>query len=137
MVGEPEQLSADAAGTRQCSGRRILLIEDNPASRESLRLLMELWGHRVEVAPDGPAGVEKALAWGPEVAVVDLGLPGLDGYQVADRLRAAFGDRIFLIALTAYSQPDYRQRSRAAGFDLHLTKPANLDELSRLLTRPG
>src|SRR4051794_36853547 len=80
--------------------RRILVIEDNRDGREMLRLLLECWGHQVQVAEDGRQGVARALAWEPEIAVVDIGLPILDGYQVARRLREVFQDKIFLIALT-------------------------------------
>jgi CheY-like chemotaxis protein len=120
--------------------RRILLIEDHRDSRETLRLLMEYWGHSVEVAEDGLTGVRKALDWRPEVGVVDIGLPRLDGYQVARQVRAALKDDIFLIALTAYGQPQDRERALAAGFDVHLSKPADFQKLSRLLrnrTRPA
>jgi CheY-like chemotaxis protein len=113
--------------------RRILVVEDNPDCRESLRMVLELYGYRVEVAADGRRGVEKALAWGPDAAVVDIGLPELDGYGVARRVRAALGVRIRLIALTGYAQFADRQRAFEAGFDAHLTKPADLDKLSRLL----
>jgi CheY-like chemotaxis protein len=92
-----------------------------------------MWGHEVEVAEDGSAGVHKALAWRPEVAVVDIGLPVLDGYEVARRLRAALKERIFLIALTGYNQAEDRQRAFEAGFNVHMAKPADLEELSRLL----
>jgi len=114
------------------SSRRVLVVEDNPDSRETLRTLLELWGHHVEVAGDGRQGVEKALDWRPEVAVVDIGLPLLDGYEVARRVKAAL-DGVRLIALTAYGQPQDRRRAFEAGFDIHLTKPADPDELRRLL----
>jgi CheY-like chemotaxis protein len=113
--------------------RRVLLVEDNPDGRETLKLLLELCGHQVEEAADGRQGVEKALAWAPEVAVVDIGLPGLDGYEVARRLRAALGGRVVLIALTAYGEPEDRRRAFQAGFDIHLTKPADVGELLGLL----
>jgi CheY-like chemotaxis protein len=112
---------------------RILVVEDNPDSRASLQVLLTLWGYEVEVAADGQTGVHKALAWRPDVAIVDIGLPVLDGYEVARRVRAALRDDIFLIALTAYNQPQDRQCAFAAGFDLHMAKPADLEELSRLL----
>jgi CheY-like chemotaxis protein len=113
--------------------RRVLVIEDHGDSRRSLQMLFGLWGHQVEVAEDGVSGVRKALDWQPEVAVVDIGLPLLDGYQVARRVRAALRDKVFLIALTGYSKPEDRRRALDAGFDVHLKKPADLDELSRLL----
>ncbi len=116
--------------------RRVLVVEDNPDSRETLRILLKLWGHQVEVAEDGAAGVEKALGWQPEVAVVDIGLPKMDGYQVAREVRAALQDRVFLIALTGYSQYQDRQQALDAGFDVHMTKPADLEQLSYFLQFP-
>jgi len=112
---------------------RVLVIEDNPDSRESLRMLLQLWGHEVEVAGDGLRGVRRALEWEPEVAVVDIGLPLLDGYEVARRLRSALDGKVRLVALTAYGDPDDVRSALAAGFDAHLTKPADLGELSRLV----
>jgi two-component system, sensor histidine kinase len=117
--------------------RRILLVEDNPDSRDTLRTILRLWGHQVEVAEDGRTGVQMALAWKPDIGILDIGLPVLDGYQVAERLRAVLKDQIFLIALTGYSQPQDRQRAFTAGFDVHLTKPADLDELARLVAAPA
>lgn len=115
------------------AARRILVIEDNPDSRETLRLVLQSWGHQIQVAPDGLTGLQKALTWQPDVAVVDIGLPLLDGFQVAERIRASLGDRIFLLALTGYAQPHDRRRACEAGFDVLLSKPANLDELEHLL----
>ncbi len=118
------------------ASRRVLIVEDNPDSREMLRAVLNVWGHQVEVAADGAAGVRKALDWQPEVAVVDIGLPLLDGYELARRVRATLGDHIRLIALTAYGGPEDRRRAFQAGFDHHLTKPAEAEELLRLL-RPA
>ena len=114
-------------------GRRVLLVEDNVDNRNSLRELLEELGHVVAVARNGNEGVEVALATVPEVALVDIGLPELDGYQVAQRIRAALGDRMRLIALTGYGQPEDARRARAAGFDAHLVKPVDLTALERLL----
>jgi len=111
------------------SGRRVLVIEDNADGRESLRLLLELLGHQVVAAEDGLQGVKMALAARPDVALIDIGLPGLDGYEVARRIRRALGDKMFLIAQTAYAQAEDRQRAYDAGFDAHLTKPLDLDRL--------
>jgi CheY-like chemotaxis protein len=110
-----------------------LVVEDNPDGREILKLLLELCGYQVEAAKDGREGVEKALAWRPEVVVTDIGLPVLDGYEVARVVRAAAGGRVRLIALTAYGSPEDIQRAFEAGFDHHLTKPADPVELLRLL----
>jgi len=110
--------------------RRVLLVEDHVDSRDMLRILMRLWGHEVEVAEDGREGLERALAWRPDVAVVDINLPLLDGYEVARRVRAALGPAIRLIALTACGD---RGRAFEAGFDAHLRKPADPNELGRRL----
>jgi signal transduction histidine kinase/ActR/RegA family two-component response regulator len=116
--------------------RHIVLIEDSPDNRETLQTLLELEGHRVEVAADGPRGLAAVLASQPEVALVDIGLPGLNGYEVARRIRSApGGDRILLIALTGYGLPEDRRRALAAGFDTHLVKPVDLKELARLLAQ--
>jgi signal transduction histidine kinase/ActR/RegA family two-component response regulator len=113
--------------------RHVLIVEDGADNRESLTELLESLGHRVDVAVDGEEGVERALALRPEVALIDIGLPRLDGFEVARRIRAAVGSQMFLIALTGYGQPEDRARAVAAGFDVHLTKPMDLDALERLL----
>jgi CheY-like chemotaxis protein len=115
----------------------VLLIEDNADAREALRVLLELDGYDVEAAGDGPQGIEIARAKRPAVALVDIGLPGIDGYEVARRLRALPAPRCSLVALTGYSDPDDRRRAEEAGFDAHVVKPVDPDELTRLLTRLG
>ncbi len=120
-------------GTPRPARRRVLIIEDQSDSRESLRRLVECYGHEVFVAADGLQGVAAAMAHRPDVAVVDIGLPGLDGYEVARRLRADLGDSIFLIAYTAYGRSDDRALGRRAGFDLSLVKPDGLGDLIRIL----
>jgi signal transduction histidine kinase/CheY-like chemotaxis protein len=105
---------------------RILVVEDNADARETLRLLLELEGHRVELASDGQIGLEMAIRTHPDVALIDLGLPGLNGYDLARRLRAAPGGTdIRLIAVTGYSQPQDRRRASEAGFESFLVKPVN------------
>jgi CheY-like chemotaxis protein len=113
--------------------RRVLVVEDNPDSRLTLCYLLKAWGFQVESASDGEEGVRRALAWRPESAVVDIGLPRLDGYEVARQVRAALDRGILLVALTGYAGEEDRRRAFAAGFDHHLPKPADLDELYRLL----
>lgn len=114
--------------------RRVLIIEDNADSRESLCDLLRLWGYQVEVAGDGMQGLKKALNARPEIALIDIGLPGMNGYEVAQQVRTAIGpEDIFLVALTGYGQPDDRRKALEAGFNTHLVKPVNLDELCRLL----
>jgi CheY-like chemotaxis protein len=105
---------------------RILIIEDNDDARESLQAVLSLDGHEVHEAPDGEAGVEVAERVRPDTVLVDIGLPGIDGYEVARRLRAAqssLGVQWRLIALTGYGQPEDVRRATEAGFDAHLVKP--------------
>jgi CheY-like chemotaxis protein len=108
---------------------RVLVVEDNADGREMLKLLLELLGYRVQVAEDGVQAVQMALGWRPEVAVIDIGLPRMDGYQVARKIRQALGRDIFLISQTGYGQPDDRQRALASGFDVHLVKPVDPTDL--------
>jgi two-component system, sensor histidine kinase len=117
------------------SPRRILVVEDNPDARQSLRELLELWGHRVDTAPDGLQGLSVAVARQPEVALVDIGLPGLDGYRLAHELRVRAGQHIRLVAITGYGGPEGRNRALAAGFDVHLVKPVQPEELARTLAQ--
>jgi PAS domain S-box-containing protein len=114
-------------------GRHVLIVEDNADARETLAKLLSLLGHRVDTAATGPEGVERALTLKPEIALVDLGLPGLDGVQVARRLRKALGQSIQLVALSGHARDEDRQRSKEAGFDMHLAKPVEVEELTRLL----
>jgi signal transduction histidine kinase len=115
---------------------RVLVVEDNRDAREGLRMLLEAWGHRVEEAGDGQRGLELALGSLPDVALIDVGLPVLDGYQVAQAIRGApGGKRLLLVAVTGYGQPEDARRAREAGFDAHLVKPIDPDELRRLLQR--
>ena len=113
---------------------RILLIEDNADARNMARLGLELLGQTVTTASSGETGIEMALADPPDAVIVDIGLPGLDGYEVARRLRTALGDRVRLVALTGYSQPEDRHRVREAGFDVHLVKPLIPADILRGLT---
>jgi len=114
--------------------RRILIVEDNADAREMLRDLLALAGHEVSEAESGPEGVESALRLQPDFTLIDIGLPGFDGYEVAQRIRRApEGAGLALIALTGYGSGEDRSRALQAGFDRHLTKPIDMDELDRLL----
>jgi len=120
--------------------RSILVVEDNTDAREMLQAVLEVAGHEVEVARDGITGVERALAGQHDLAIVDIGLPGLNGYEVAQRIRAGLdGARppLFLIALTGYGGPEQRDRALGAGFDVHVVKPVNPDTLLRLILEHG
>jgi CheY-like chemotaxis protein len=110
------------------------VVEDNRDAAESLRELLVQAGHEVRVAYSGPEGLALAREYGPEVVLCDLGLPGLDGYQVAEELRRSPATATArLIAITGYGRPEDRRRAAEAGFDEHLTKPLDVAELERLL----
>src|SRR6202035_6033972 len=115
--------------------RRILIVEDNDDARQMLRHLLELSGHEVYEADDGVRGLEQALVLHPDAVVLDLGLPGLDGYQVAQRIRAAGRRDVVPVAVSGYGQREDRLRSSAAGFLAHLTKPADPTAIDALLQR--
>jgi PAS domain S-box-containing protein len=119
---------------RRDKRRRILLVEDNEDARDAVRLLLEAGGHVVHAVETGKAALEAAVGFEPDLALVDLGLPDYDGYEVARRLRTKLGPTIRLIALTGYGQPEDRRRAAQAGFDVHVVKPVDSDELSRILT---
>ena len=122
---------AEAEGERKL---KILIVEDNPDGRETLAMMLGMQGHDVHAAVDGPSGVEEALQWAPDAAIVDIGLPGYDGYEVARRIRAAArGVAIRLVALTGYGQEDDRRQAMAAGFDSFLVKPADFKAIHSIL----
>ena len=112
--------------------RRILIIEDNEDGREALRLQLQVAGHEVYEAATGPEGIETAARVRPEVVLLDIGLPGLDGYEVARQLHAA-PEGPQLIAITGYGQPEDLARARDAGIEHFLVKPVDPAELARLL----
>ncbi|MCU1278113.1 MAG: Histidine kinase [bacterium] len=117
------------------AGLRILVIDDNADLRETLQALLEMHGHAVSTDEDGARGLQRIVAEQPDVAIVDVGLPSMNGYDVAKNVRATLGDSIVLIAMTGYGQPEDRARSLAVGFDLHLTKPVAADALIAALPR--
>jgi two-component system CheB/CheR fusion protein len=115
--------------------RRILIADDNEDFAEmTARLLRRKGGHEVQVVYDGPAALEAAQTFQPEVAFLDIGLPGINGYELVQRLRKLPGlEEALLVALTGYGQEEDRRRALAVGFDDHLTKPVRFDTLQRLL----
>lgn len=116
------------------TGYRVLVVDDNQDSAESLEILLQGEGYEVRIAHDGPSGIEVAQAFHPHVVLLDIGLPGIDGYGVAHHLRGQTETQdAVLIALTGYGQTKDRQRTKAAGFDHHLVKPIHYDELASLI----
>ena len=113
---------------------RILVVEDNRDGADSLRMLLELYGYEATVAYTGPDGVKLADQWQPDVVLCDIGLPGLDGYGVARKLRQnPFTAKARLIAVTGYGAEDDKRRSREVGFDAHLVKPVDPAALQGVL----
>jgi PAS domain S-box-containing protein len=128
--------SAGARAGAKREGRRVLVVEDSADARLGVQLLLEQAGHVVETAGDGPEGLAKLGQFHPEVALIDVGLPGMDGYELARVARSQPETRdIRLVAITGYGQEEDRQRALAAGFDLHVAKPVNPAVLQELLTR--
>jgi two-component system, chemotaxis family, CheB/CheR fusion protein len=132
----PKAALVPRGSRKEAARQRVLLVEDNADAAETLRTLLELAGHTVEVASSGPKAVEAARIFEPQIVLCDIGLPGeMDGYAVAKaiRQRQPDGRRPFLIALTGYGQTTDREQARAAGFDRHLTKPADPAVLRQVL----
>ncbi|HEY0705824.1 MAG TPA: response regulator [Polyangia bacterium] len=122
-VGAPRRLS-------------VVLVEDNADVRETMCELLTVWGHGVQMAVDGPSGVELILSAKPDLALVDLGLPGFDGYTVASEVRKhADAETIHLVAMSGFGQESDRRRSKEVGFNAHLVKPADMDALLEVLSK--
>jgi two-component system CheB/CheR fusion protein len=121
---------------RQSTRRRVLVVEDNLDAAESLCGVLELGGHEVVVATSGPEGVGVARKYKPEIVLCDIGLPGMDGHEVAKTLRADPDPRLrstFLVALTGYALQEDVAKAKEAGFDRHVAKPASIESLEHLL----
>ena len=115
------------------TGMRVLVVDNSLDAVHSLAILLKDWGYQVREAYDGPSGLREAEKWRPDVVVLDIGMPGMDGYEVARRLRQASPDGLVLVALTGFGEDEDRRRAREAGFDFHLLKPVSPEELHDLL----
>jgi len=121
----------------QAAGTRVLIVEDNHDSRVTLEKLLQLYGCDVFTAADGHAGFEAIGTFKPDVALVDIGLPGMDGYEVARKVRSELAESsVRLIAVTGYGRAEDRAAVFKAGFDAHLVKPINPKDLVRALAKP-
>jgi CheY-like chemotaxis protein len=118
------------------SGHRVIVADDNRDAADALAMLLELSGHEVRVAHGGRAALSLAQTFRPDVAILDIGMPDLSGYDVAAQLRREpWGGAIVLIALTGWGRDDERQRATAAGFDQHMTKPVDPEKLEAFLSK--
>jgi CheY-like chemotaxis protein len=124
--------AAPAPALVEAGPLRVLVIEDNRDSAEMLQIILEMYGHQTELAHNGPKGIEAAMRMQPDAIVCDIGLPDMDGFEVAIELRGR-GVNCPLIALSGYGQQEDKRMAREAGFDMHLTKPVEPDELAEML----
>ncbi len=131
-------MASEQAGPAPRAGLRMLIVDDNRDAADSLGMLMQVMGNDSRVAYDGPEALTVAAQFHPEVVLLDIGLPGMTGYEVARELRRKpGGGGILLIATTGWGQPSDKEQSREAGFDHHLVKPVDAATLLQLLGQPG
>ncbi|HZS32064.1 MAG TPA: ATP-binding protein, partial [Methylomirabilota bacterium] len=136
LAGAPGPAETRVAAGVPERGLRVLLVEDSADARVALRALLERWGHEVEEAGDGASGLAAARHFRPDAVIVDLGLPGMDGLELAEAIRATSqGATMLLIALTGHGRADDRRRAEGARFDAFLVKPADPDELRHTLAK--
>ena len=123
----PSDVTAPARGAfSSMATQRILVVDDSVDAAESLMSLLRVWGHDVQMVHDGPAALEVAAAFVPSIVFLDIGMPGMDGYEVARRLRRVPAlERVLLVALTGFGSEQDRRRAHEAGFDRHVTKPVD------------
>jgi CheY-like chemotaxis protein len=133
---EPTEPSSDRQPRPLAASRRLLVVDDNADSAATLATLLRLEGHEVQVARDGISALDMASSYGPEMVLLDLGMPGMDGYEVARRLRQQPGmENVVLAALTGWGNQEDRRRTAEAGFDHHLVKPIELSVLENLISQ--
>jgi two-component system CheB/CheR fusion protein len=134
-AGPPDTARNTLATVRTDHPRRVLIVDDSSDTAESMALLARSWGHEVVIASDGPTALVLAEQFAPERALVDIGLPGMNGYELARRLREKAQHRdLYLIAVTGYGREGDKKAAEAAGFNMHLVKPGDIDRLRELLS---
>ncbi len=136
---KPEQYPLAKTAPQRASSdgqpRRMVVVEENADVRDLLRLKLKRLGHDVQAVADGVAGVETIVGHRPDLALVDIGLPGIDGYEVASRVRKSLGHDVVLVAVSGFGQPEDKRKAYDAGFDEHITKPADVTDIENLLSR--
>jgi CheY-like chemotaxis protein len=136
-IVKPIDSSGEGKRAVPASGMRILVVDDNRDSAESLAMLLRLFGNDVQSVYDGRLALQVATAYRPDVVLLDIGLPGLDGLQVCQCLRKQAGrTQPLIIAMTGYGQEEDQRRSKEAGFNAHMVKPVDLETLQEFLSRP-
>ena len=121
---------------RTVQRRRVLIVDDNRDSVETMATLIRLSGHEIEMAHDGETALKKAKSFKPEIILLDVGLPDMHGYEVAERLRAIPENKsLVIVALTGYGNEEDRRRARDAGFDYHFVKPVDFTALESLINK--
>ena len=134
FLDEKPQVSAPGLKALPKRDRKILIVDDNFIASKALGQLLEFHGYTVETARDGSEGLKKALAFQPDVAILDISMPRMDGYELSERMHTA-GIKSTYIALTGYGQAHHKARASEAGFDFHLTKPIPIKDILSLLER--
>jgi len=135
QIEEEEENTDQKLAIKNRKSLRVLVVDDNVDSAKTIGMLLQASGHEIRIIHDGLAALDAALDFRPRVVLLDIGLPGLDGFEVAKRLRQhASLQNILLVAMTGYGQESDRQRSKEAGFDHHLVKPANFKQVLQILT---
>ncbi len=115
---------------------RVLVVEDDPESLQLMGILLSMWGYQPHLEADGPSGLTAAAKEMPDVVLLDLGLPGIDGFEVARTIRASpGGDAPLIVAVTAFRGEEHRRRALASGFDKYLMKPVDIDTLRLVLAQ--
>ncbi|HVF16174.1 MAG TPA: response regulator, partial [Steroidobacteraceae bacterium] len=129
-----DEVSGVARLSAAVQARKILVVDDNADAATSLALLLEFGGAEVKTAADGAEAIEVAHAFGPELILMDVGMPNIDGLEATRRIRQLpFGKQMRIVAVTGWGQSADREKTKAAGFDAHLVKPVSAEELQRIL----
>ncbi|MDQ6799851.1 MAG: ATP-binding protein [Acidobacteriota bacterium] len=134
-IAVEQEVSAPAPDKTSTAARRIVIIEDNADVRDLLVLKLSRLGHEVTGVGNGVEGLQAVIDAEPDLALIDLGLPGLDGFGVAEQVRKQLGDSVVLVAVSGFGQPDDKRRAIESGFDEHITKPADVHDIESLLSR--
>jgi CheY-like chemotaxis protein len=132
------QTNPPEAGASPALSRRVLIVDDNRDAAMSLAMLLQLSGAETDMAYDGPGAIDAGERFRPDAILLDIGLPGMSGHEVARRIRSEpWGRTVMLVAITGWGQAEDRQRSQEAGFDAHLVKPVDHGALVKLLAGSG